>query len=95
MKIVMSEQAFQWFSDEMDVAQGDTIRFYARYGGSNPFHEGFSLGMSQDSPINPSVVLEHNGTTFFIEQDDTWFFNNHDLYVDVDRQLDELKFDYK
>jgi len=95
MKIVITNQALQWFSDEMEVQPGDTIRFYARYGGSNPFHEGFSLGMSKDEPLNPSVLTKHNDVTFFIEEDDVWFFNNHDLYVDFDQETDELIYEYK
>ncbi|HWI48179.1 MAG TPA: hypothetical protein VNU45_08175, partial [Rummeliibacillus sp.] len=75
MQIVITNQALQWFSDEMEVQPGDTIRFYARYGGSNPFHEGYSLGMSKDEPMNPSVIAKHEGVTFFIEDDDVWFFN--------------------
>lgn len=95
MKIVISNQALQWFLDEMNVQPGDSIRFYARYGGSNPFHEGFSLGMSKDEPMNPSVIAKHNDVTFFIEEDDVWFFNNHDLHVDFDQGTDELSYDYK
>ncbi|WP_397538706.1 HesB/YadR/YfhF family protein [Rummeliibacillus pycnus] len=95
MNIVITNQALQWFSDEMEVQAGDTIRFYVRYGGSNPFHEGFSLGMSKDEPMNPTVIAKHEGVTFFIEEDDVWFFNNHDLYVDFDQELDELSYDYK
>lgn len=95
MKIVITEQALKWFYDEMDVQSGDYIRFYARYGGSNPFHVGFSLGMSKDDPLNPSIVLQQNGITFFIEKDDEWFFNDHDLLVDFDEKIDELKYEYK
>ena len=95
MKIVITDQALQWFLNEMDVQFGDTIRFYARYGGSNPFHEGFSLGMSKDDPTNPSVTAKHDGVTFFIEEDDLWFFNGYDLYVDFDQELEELIYDYK
>lgn len=95
MKIVITDQALNWFYDEMDIQTGETIRFYARYGGSNPFHEGFSLGMSKDDPLNPSVVSKQSGITFFIEKDDEWFFNGHDLIVDYDEIVDELKYEYK
>lgn len=42
MNIALTDEALQWFKQEMEVEPGDTIRFYARYGGSSPFHEGFS-----------------------------------------------------
>lgn len=92
---MITDQALNWFYDEMDIQTGETIRFYARYGGSNPFHEGFSLGMSKDDPLNPSVVSKQSGITFFIEKDDEWFFNGHDLIVDYDEIVDELKYEYK
>lgn len=95
MNIVITDQALNYFFDEMGMKTGDAMRFYARYGGSNPFHEGFSLGMSKDDPLNPSVVFEDNGVTFFIEESDLWFFNDHDLIVDFDENMDELKFEYK
>lgn len=95
MNIVISNRALTWFLDEMGVQSGDTIRFYPRYGGSSPFHQGFSLGMSKDDPLNPSTLLKHDGVTFFIEDDDLWFFNNHDLYVDFDQKLEELSYEYK
>ena len=43
MEIVIKEDALNWFKTEMEVISGDAIRFYARYGGSSPFHEAFSL----------------------------------------------------
>ncbi len=32
---------------------------------------------------------------FFVEEEDVWFFDGHDLYVDYDEKEDELLFDYK
>lgn len=49
MEIRLSEKALTWFKQEMEVEKGDFIRFYARYGGSSPFHEGFSLGMTREA----------------------------------------------
>lgn len=95
MNIVITDQALKWFFDEMEVQSGDCIRFYARYGGSNPFHEGFSLGMSKDDPLNPSIVLEREGITFYIEEDDVWFFDEHNLIVDFDNKQDELSYKYQ
>ncbi|CAM5224011.1 putative protein YneR OS=Ureibacillus acetophenoni OX=614649 GN=SAMN05877842_103163 PE=4 SV=1 [Ureibacillus acetophenoni] len=31
MKIVVTDEAFNWFKKEMEVEPGDFIRFYARY----------------------------------------------------------------
>jgi len=94
MNITLTDEALQWFKNEMEVETGDTIRFYARYGGSSPFHEGFSLGMTREEPLEMSVHTEADGITYYIEHKDLWFFNDYNLHVDVDAQLYELKYDY-
>ncbi|MGE7926636.1 HesB/YadR/YfhF family protein [Lysinibacillus xylanilyticus] len=95
MNIVLTDEALKWFINEMEVESGDTIRFYARYGGSNPFHEGFSLGMTREEPINIGVKTVIDDVTYYIDEKDLWFFNDHSLYVDVDASNDELKYEYK
>lgn len=94
MQIIINDDAKVWFVEEMEVEAGDTIRFYARYGGSSPFHEGFSIGMTRDEPLHSGAKTQIDGVTYFIEQDDLWFFNEHDLYVAVDTN-DELTYTYK
>ena len=95
MNIVLTDDAQQWFKQEMEVESGDTIRFYARYGGSSPFHEGFSLGMTREEPIKIGVKTVIDEVTYYIDEKDLWFFNDHSLYVDVDVTNDELKYEYK
>ena len=95
MNIIITDAAMKWFLDEMEVEQGDTIRFYARYGGSSPFHEGFSLGMNREEPHDIAVEAIRDGIHFYIEKNDEWFFNAHDLHVSVHPQLDELFYEYK
>ncbi len=95
MKVFISEQAKEWFKKEMEVDAGDTIRFYARYGGSSPLHDSFSLGMTKDTPFEPTVTVIHDKVMYFIEERDEWFFNGHDLYVTVHEELDELEYSYK
>ena len=95
MDITLTDAALEWFKDEMEVETGDTIRFYARYGGSSPFHEGFSLGMTREEPIEIAVQTVIDGITYYIDEKDKWFFYEHNLHVDVDRTIDELKYDYK
>ncbi|AVK84989.1 hypothetical protein C3943_16275 [Lysinibacillus sp. B2A1] len=95
MNIALTEEALHWFKREMEVETGDTIRFYARYGGSSPFHEGFSLGMTREEPIEIGVKTEIDGVTYYIDEKDLWFFNSHNLHVDIDATNDELKYDYR
>lgn len=95
MKIALTDEALQWFKHEMEVEPGDTIRFYARYGGSSPFHEGFSLGMTREEPIAIGAEAVIDGVTYYIDEKDLWFFNDHNLHVDVDPSLDELQYEYR
>lgn len=95
MNIVLTDAAIKWFHEEMEVQQGDYIRFYARYGGSSPFHEGFSLGMTREQPHDIGVETSEDGIHFYIEAADEWFFNEHDLHVHVNEALGELAYDYK
>lgn len=68
MNITLTDDALQWFKREMEVETGDTIRFYARYGGSSPFHEGFSLGMTREEPIEVGIQSTIDGITYYIEE---------------------------
>jgi len=95
LKIVITDEAFKWFKEEMELEQGNYVRFYARYGGSSPFHEAFSLGMNREIPHEIGVETMVDGVHFYIEKADEWFFNDHDLHVSVDPTLDELVYDYK
>lgn len=94
MNIKITEEALRWFKEEMEVSAGDRIRFYARYGGSSPFHEGFSLGMNREEPHDMGVQEIIDEIHFYIEKNDLWFFNDHDLLVDVNPVTEELKYDY-
>lgn len=95
MNINISNEAYNWFKREMEIDTGDTIRFYVRYGGSSPFHEGFSLGMNREEPHQVGAKEERDGILFYIEKDDEWFFNEHNLHVLVDEALDELSYEYR
>lgn len=95
MKIVVSDDALNWFKEEMDVAQGDSVKFFARYGGASPLHEGFSLGIMKEEPDEVAAETEHEGVRYYIERRDQWFFVEHDLHVNVDSGLSELIYTYE
>ncbi|PFO10223.1 HesB/YadR/YfhF family protein [Bacillus sp. AFS076308] len=95
MEIGLSTAAIQWFKDEVELKKGDKVRFYVKIYGSSPVQEGFSLAFTVDNePIDIGVKTESEGLTFFIEGSDLWFFNGHDLFVDYNKQVDELEFSY-
>ncbi|WP_342597946.1 HesB/YadR/YfhF family protein [Psychrobacillus sp. FSL H8-0483] len=95
MKIFISSDALEWFHGEMEATNGDTIRFYARYGGSSPVHDAFSLGVTKDTPFEPSATVQIEHIMFFVEERDEWYFDGHDLYVEIDSKLNELAYVYK
>lgn len=94
MNIQVGAQARSWFENEMEVHQGDYVRFFVRYGGSSPLHQGFSLGVTKDEPIEIGAQTEIDGVIYFVEQKDLWYFDSHDLHVNYDEKLDEPKYEY-
>lgn len=95
MKIVLSNEAMAWFKEEMETTSGEYIRFYARYGGSSQLHEGFSLGVTKEEPMELAVELIEENIHFYIEERDVWYFDGHDLHVNIDSKLKELSYSYK
>jgi uncharacterized protein YneR len=96
MKLEISESALAWFKDELGLADGDKVKFFVKYGGSSPVQPGFSLGISpRETPRHIGVSTTAGGILFFIEEDDLWYFDKHDLYVQYNEQHDELEFMYK
>ncbi|OHX56597.1 hypothetical protein BB776_05025 [Planococcus salinarum] len=94
MEIKISEDAFNWFHKEMEVTAGERVRFFVRFGGSG-LQPGFSLGVTKDEPQEAAVEVERDQVTYFIEQNDLWYFDGHDLSVSVNDELGELDYSYE
>lgn len=95
MKIVISDEALKWFKEDMEVKKGESIRFFARYGGSSPLQEGFSLGVTKEDPDEVAFEIDKEGVRYYIESRDVWFFDGHDLIVEVNEKLQELSYSYR
>ncbi|MGE8205816.1 HesB/YadR/YfhF family protein [Heyndrickxia sp. NPDC080065] len=95
MEIRITDEAGKWFKDEMFLKNGDSIRFFVKYGGSSPVQEGFSLGISNEAPSDIAVHTEQGGIVYYIEEKDLWYFDDHHLYVSYDGDLDEPVYEYK
>ena len=93
MNITISNDAIKWFQNEMEVVAGDTIRFFARYGGNSTIHSGYSLGVTKEKPIDIGESITINDVVYFINETDLWYFKDYDLNVIVN-DLDELQFTY-
>ncbi|MFT4412817.1 HesB/YadR/YfhF family protein [Fredinandcohnia humi] len=95
MDLEISSSAITWFKDEIGVKEGEKVRFYPKFYGSSPMQEGYSLGFSKDDePIQIHVSKEVDGILFYVEEDDIWFFNDHDLHVEYHEETDELEYKY-
>ncbi|AGK53888.1 HesB/YadR/YfhF family protein [Bacillus sp. 1NLA3E] len=92
MKIHISNEAADWYKDELVLKNGDFVRFFARYGGFSTVQQGFSLGLSNEQPEDVGVKLEMNGVTYFIEDRDLWYFDENDLYIDFNAKYLEPEF---
>lgn len=95
MKIAISNDAIEWFEEEMDVQPGESIQFFARYGGASPLHDGFSLGVRKEEPDEIGIETVQDGVRYYIESRDMWFFMDHDLRVTIDPKRQELQYAYE
>ncbi len=95
MKLHITDAAARWFKEEAEFSPGDMVKFYPKFYGRSPVQECYSLGFTRDSePADIAVQEEVDGIVFYIERDDLWYFNGHDLHVHYDQEKDELEYVY-
>lgn len=94
MKLTITPQAQEWFKRELELAEGQGIKFYGKVYGKTQVHDGFSVGMAVDFPENPLIKEKVADQLFFVEEADEWFFKGYDLVVDYDTKLDEPKYEF-
>ena len=94
MNIQINSEAASWYKRELDLSNGDFVRFYVRYGGCSTVQSGFSLGVSSEEPVDMAVKTENAGITFYIEEKDVWYFDDHDLVIDFQAEHGEPAFHY-
>lgn len=94
MKLTITSKAQTWFKQELELAEGQGIKFYGKVYGKTQVHDGFSVGMAVDTPESPLIEETVNGMLFFVEEADEWFFKGYDLVVDYDEELDEPKYEF-
>ncbi|MCV9885482.1 HesB/YadR/YfhF family protein [Metabacillus halosaccharovorans] len=94
MKITIDNKAADWYINELQLEEGDTVQFFVRYGGCSNVQKGFSLGVVKQNPEEIGSSVESKGITFFVENRDLWYFDQHDLHVDLDEDAEEPVFQY-
>ncbi|PBB04858.1 MULTISPECIES: HesB/YadR/YfhF family protein [Salimicrobium] len=95
MNITVSEEAAQWYKEEMDLTEGDAIQFFVRYGGSGGLQPGLSLGMKIETPYEPVAETNVEGILFFVEKADEWYFDTYSLKITYDENLEEAAIGYE
>ncbi|MFC4323154.1 HesB/YadR/YfhF family protein [Litchfieldia salsa] len=95
MEIQIDTKAADWYKRELNLGNGDSVRFFVRYGGSSSIQPGFSLGVSKDTPEDTGSQTNESGIMFFIQEDDLWYFKDHDLIINYDEKAEEPVFNYQ
>ncbi|WP_394603916.1 HesB/YadR/YfhF family protein [Fictibacillus sp. UD] len=88
----MNEDTAKHVINDLQATPDDSIRFFVRLGGCSTVQDGFSLGITKDTPKHPAAELTMNEQTFFIEEEDEWFFDGNDLTVSV--KNGEIQYDF-
>lgn len=88
--ILIDDNAFNWFKNEFPYEKPISIRLYPQYDGFGVQHKGFSLAISMEEPSLASLVQEMNGITFYVESNDTWFFDETKVELSVCEKSKEL-----
>lgn len=89
MKLNVTEDAAKWYKKELDLNDGDSVKFFGKVYGVN----GFSIALAVMEPSRPLAQSEVNGITFYVEKSDSWFFEDVDLNITLDKDLNEPHYD--
>ncbi|SFL68437.1 Uncharacterized protein YneR [Gracilibacillus orientalis] len=92
MEMSITKPAAKWFIRELDLIEGDAIRFFARYGGFGGVHKGFSLALDNVEPNNPGAEVTEEGIHFFVEESDIWYFDEKNFHIKYSRKYDEIEY---
>lgn len=95
MMISIDEKASTWFKKEFDFDKPFCIRMFPIYAGLGQKNKGYSLAFSAEAPTNTGFEKEIDGITFYVEDNDVWFFEETQTYLSADEHHLELEILYK
>ncbi|MNP42395.1 Iron-sulfur cluster biosynthesis [compost metagenome] len=95
MNIVMSADAARWYKRELNLNQGDSVRFFPRYSSGGGLHPGFSLGISVENPTHSTLFQDVEGIHFYLEEQDLWYLKGYDLVINYVEGLDDIEYVYE
>ncbi|QGQ45266.1 HesB/YadR/YfhF family protein [Metabacillus sediminilitoris] len=91
MNFEVSKEAAEWYKNEMDLEQGDYVRYYIQlYGGIPTVHPNYSLGVSIGKEGNIAIKDVVEGITFYFNDEDSWFLEEFNMKVVLEKE--ELEF---
>ncbi|KKK38492.1 hypothetical protein WQ57_07750 [Mesobacillus campisalis] len=79
--ITIDQNAYKWFEAEFQTQKPFFIRLYPQYAGFGEKNKGYSLAFSLENPNIAATKQEINGITFYVESNDTWFFDETDVDI--------------
>lgn len=92
MTLTIEPTALDWFRSELNVQQGEFVRFFVRIGGCSTVQTGFSLGVAKEVPKEIGISTTIDGITFYMEKEDAWYLNEQNLQVSYNSSRDEIEF---
>ena|SRR5699024_5318848 len=95
MKLHITQEAANWYVNELELDTPTQIRLFPRYGGVGGIIPGYSVGINNDLPevVHASSIV--SGIKFFIEEKDAWYFDGYHLTIQFDEELNEPEFIYE
>ncbi|MDM7863191.1 HesB/YadR/YfhF family protein [Staphylococcus borealis] len=95
MKIKPTDQAVEWFKDELDLPENDKVlQFYVRYGGEFQLKQGFSPAFRVEPRQDVEIGYEenYNDLILVVSEDDLWYFEDSDVLVEKVDHDDEIAY---
>lgn len=92
MRINVEPTVARWYIDEMELQPGDQLHIYVRLGGCGSVVPGMSLGIIKATSNAPRIRIVSEGIEFYMLEDQLWYLENKDLYLQFDSQGDGVGF---
>ncbi|MBU9721426.1 MULTISPECIES: iron-sulfur cluster biosynthesis family protein [Bacillaceae] len=88
MELTITNSAVQFYKNEMNLKNGDTVTLFVRVGGVGS--GGFSAGIVIGTPVVPYFNYDKSGISFCVTEEDVWYFN--DMTIDYNKDMEEVVF---
>lgn len=88
MNVTITPEAARFYNHEVLLGKDQPLRLFVRVGGVGS--GGFSVGVSKESPTSNCYQTTVEGITFFITEDDAWYFEG--MTIDYNEDLNMMIF---